>query len=81
LLVLDEATSSLDLATEAAMAKTLESIGRSITKVIIAHRLPTVRGCDRILFLKHGMIAGVGTFDELASNLPEFKILARLSAS
>ena len=81
LLVLDEATSSLDLATEAAMAKTLESIGRSITKVIIAHRLPTVRGCDRILFLKHGRIAGVGTFAELTATVPEFDILARLGAT
>lgn len=80
LLVLDEATSSLDLVTEAAMAHTLESLGRSITKVIIAHRLTTVRECDRILFLKNGKVAGIGTFEELATDVPDFTLMASLSA-
>jgi len=81
LLVLDEATSSLDLVTEAAIAKTLESLDRSITKVIIAHRLTTVHGCDRIAYLKHGRVAGIGTYDDLAATIPDFRLLANLSAA
>jgi len=81
LLVLDEATSSLDLVTEAAIARTLESLDRSITKVIIAHRLTTVHGCDRIAFLKHGRVAGIGTFDDLAATIPDFRLLASLSVA
>jgi len=79
LLVLDEATSALDLVTEAALAETMESLDRSITKVIIAHRLTTVRGCDRILFLEHGSVAGIGTYDDLADEISEFRRLASLS--
>lgn len=79
LLVLDEATSALDLVTEAAIAETIEALDRSITKVIIAHRLTTVRGCDRIAFFNEGELTGVGTFDELASTVPEFEALASLS--
>lgn len=80
-LVLDEATSSLDLITEEALAQTLESIDHSITKVIIAHRLTTVRSCERIVFLNHGVVAGIGSFDELVANVPEFAILARLGTT
>jgi ATP-binding cassette, subfamily B, bacterial PglK len=79
LLVLDEATSSLDLVTEAAIAETLESLDRSSTKVIIAHRLTTVRGCDQILFLEHGKVAGMGSFDHLVANVPDFTRLASFS--
>lgn len=81
LLVLDEATSALDLVTEAALAETLEVLDRSITKVIIAHRLTTVHGCDQILFLKDGRMAGLGTFDQLAADVPDFRLLADLSSA
>lgn len=79
LLVLDEATSALDLVTEAAIAETIESLDRSITKVIIAHRLTTVRGCDRIAFLGQGQLLGLGSFDEIAATVPEFERLVSLS--
>lgn len=81
LLVLDEATSALDLVTEAAIAETIESLDRSITKVIIAHRLTTVRGCDTIVFLSHGALLGIGTFDEIAATVPEFHRLVSLSGA
>jgi ATP-binding cassette, subfamily B, bacterial PglK len=79
LLVLDEATSSLDLATEASIAATLGSLDRSMTKVIIAHRLTTVRTCEQILFLRQGRVAGLGTYSDLAANVPGFEVLATLS--
>lgn len=81
LLVLDEATSALDLLTEAAIAETIESLDRSITKVIIAHRLTTVRGCDHIVFLANGALMAIGTFDEIAATVPEFNRLVRLSGA
>lgn len=81
LLVLDEATSALDLVTEAAIAETIEALDRSITKVIIAHRLTTVRGCDRIAFLEDGHVLGLGSFDEIAATVPEFDRLLSLSGS
>jgi ABC-type multidrug transport system fused ATPase/permease subunit len=80
-LVLDEATSALDLVTEAAMAQTIRSLDRSITKVIIAHRLTTVRDCDRIVVLENARVAGVGGFDELAATVQDFQVLAHLSES
>lgn len=81
LLVLDEATSALDPLTEAALGETLEALDRSITKVVVAHRLTTVRECDQILFLKDGTVAGIGTFDELAASVSEFRVLANLSGA
>jgi ABC-type multidrug transport system fused ATPase/permease subunit len=56
LLILDEATSSLDIETEAAVMEGIESVGRDITILIIAHRLSTLKNCDRIIELSNGGI-------------------------
>jgi len=56
-LVLDEATSSLDNDTEAAVMQAIEGLSRSLTVVIIAHRLTTIARCDRVIELKRGCIA------------------------
>jgi ABC-type bacteriocin/lantibiotic exporter with double-glycine peptidase domain len=63
ILLLDEATSSLDLETEARIHANLASL--RCTRIIIAHRLATVRDADRILVLQAGRIAQEGTFAEL----------------
>lgn len=60
LLILDEATSSLDLGVESAIMKTIASLPKSVTVVIIAHRLSTVELCDALLWLKDGEIAMYG---------------------
>jgi ATP-binding cassette subfamily B protein len=56
LLVLDEATSALDVKTEAEVVAAIEALDRHLTIVIIAHRLSTVKDCDKIFQLEHGQI-------------------------
>jgi ATP-binding cassette, subfamily B, bacterial len=66
-LVLDEATSAVDAATEAQLAATLEAISQGRTTIIIAHRLTTVARADRVAVVDHGRIVEVGRPAELAS--------------
>jgi ATP-binding cassette subfamily B protein len=64
-LVLDEATSSLDTQTEAAVQSELERLAEGRTTITIAHRLSTIRDADQIAVLDHGKVAELGTHDEL----------------
>lgn len=79
LLILDEATSALDNRTEAQIASTIESLHGDLTMIVVAHRLSTIRNCDRILFLVDGEVEGIGTFDELRDQHPDFSELVRLA--
>ncbi|HET7626300.1 MAG TPA: ABC transporter ATP-binding protein, partial [Verrucomicrobiae bacterium] len=65
ILVLDEATSSLDAESEALVQEALDRLMKGRTTFVIAHRLATVVHADRIIVLKHGLIAESGTHDEL----------------
>jgi ABC-type bacteriocin/lantibiotic exporter with double-glycine peptidase domain len=63
ILLLDEATSALDNITQEAVIKNLAKL--KCTRVVIAHRLSTVQGCDRILVMDEGTVVEEGTYDEL----------------
>ncbi|MCR5120157.1 MAG: ABC transporter ATP-binding protein/permease [Lachnospiraceae bacterium] len=65
ILILDEATSSIDVRTETALQKGLDAMLKGRTSFIIAHRLSTIRNCDRIMYIDHGKIMESGSHDEL----------------
>lgn len=68
LLILDEATSSLDTESERYIQKSIDSLKGSMTVVIIAHRLSTIKNADLIYVIDDGMIIEQGTYDELSLN-------------
>ena len=74
-LVLDEGTSALDNATEATLMQSLEELRGSITLITVAHRLTTVRRCDRILVVEKGRVVATGTYEELLANNERFRRL------
>ena len=78
LLILDEATSSLDGVTESEISESLRGLKGQVTLIVIAHRLSTVVNADRIYFMEKGVVKGVGTFEELKRNHPEFLTQAEL---
>jgi ABC-type multidrug transport system fused ATPase/permease subunit len=78
-LVLDEATSALDNVTEAQLAATMHGLKGALTMIVIAHRLSTVKNCDRVYFMEHGRLTASGTFEELLERSPAFAELAELA--
>lgn len=79
ILILDEATSSLDVQVESMITETLKEIGKSKTIIAIAHRLSTLKACNKLIYLKDGQIVDIGMFDELCSRYPDFDNLVKLS--
>jgi len=78
-LVLDEATSALDTHTESQVTDAIDALGTGITRIVVAHRLATVKHADRIVFLRDGEVAGIGTFDDLVAQHPDFARQASLA--
>lgn len=78
-LVFDEATSSLDGLTEQQVMEAIHSLGGKKTIILVAHRLATVKKCDKIFVLKDGNIDDEGTFDELEKNNSLFQELSKTS--
>jgi ATP-binding cassette subfamily B protein len=75
ILVLDEATSSVDNETEEALQKSLEVISKDRTTIVIAHRLSTIRHSDSIIVLDDGKVIESGTHEELLSNNSQYSKL------
>ena len=68
ILVLDEATSSIDTGTELVIQDALHKLTEGRTSIIIAHRLQTIQECDRVLVLHHGVVKELGTHEELIAH-------------
>jgi ABC-type multidrug transport system fused ATPase/permease subunit len=78
LLVLDEATSALDAETETDITRTIAAMHRSVTTVIIAHRLSTVRHVDRLAYLDAGALVRCAPFDQMVHEVSAFRRQAEL---
>ena len=77
-MVLDEATSALDNKTEHDVMQAFDLIGRRCTMVVIAHRLSTVKKCDRIYEVDQGQIIASGDFETLTQRSPTFREMTML---
>lgn len=75
ILVFDEATSALDEISQAQVVSSLE--GLRATRIIVAHRLSTVRSCDRVFVMEAGRVVQEGTFDDLVRTEGRFREMAR----
>jgi ABC-type multidrug transport system fused ATPase/permease subunit len=75
--VLDEATSALDNLTERAVMEAIRNLGEGVTVIMVAHRLSTVRGADRIFLLRDGRLAASGTFQELVDRDATFRAMTQ----
>jgi len=78
-LVLDEATSSLDGITETAVLEAVNNVAKLKTVIIIAHRLTTVKDCDIIYLVDKGKITAQGTYDELMDSNASFRAMAKVN--
>ena len=65
ILIFDEATSALDNRSQSIVTQSLDKL--NATRIIVAHRLSTIRNCDRVIVLDSGRVAEIGTFDELVA--------------
>ncbi len=79
LLIMDEATSSLDVKTEFDLNEAVRALKGKKTLIVISHRLSTVRECDRLIFLEKGRVAASGTYEQLAAANAEFAEMIKLS--
>ena len=78
LIIMDEATSSLDGKTEADISDAIQALRGTTTVVLIAHRLSTVRQADQVIYMENGKIHCIGTFNEVRNSVPNFEVQAQL---
>jgi ABC-type multidrug transport system fused ATPase/permease subunit len=78
-LVLDEATSSLDVPTEGEITEAISALKGRQTIIAIAHRLSTLQSCDRILYFERGNLVDAGTFESLSQKYDKFDRMLKLS--
>lgn len=75
-MLLDEASSQLDTANEVGLREVLTRISRTTTVIVIAHRMSTVRGADRIAVIRSGRVIDVGSHEELLTTSESYRLLA-----
>ena len=78
ILVMDEATSSLDAQTEDNIAKAVNRAKENSLVIVVAHRLATVRRADLVIYLENGQVKAQGSFDEVRKLVPDFDSQAQL---
>jgi ABC-type bacteriocin/lantibiotic exporter with double-glycine peptidase domain len=78
LIVLDEATSSLDGQTESELSDAINKLKNQATVILVAHRLSTVRTADQVIYIAEGVIKATGTFDQIRAAVPDFEQQAQL---
>lgn len=78
ILVMDEATSSLDAQTEDNIAKAINRVKENCLVIVVAHRLATVRRADLVIYLENGRVKAQGSFDEVRKLVPDFDSQAQL---
>jgi len=78
ILVMDEATSSLDAQTEDNIAKAINRAKENSLVIVVAHRLATVRRADLVIYLENGQVKAQGSFDEVRKLVPDFDSQAQL---
>ena len=79
MLVLDEATSSLDNKTESKLIEAINSLDKKLTIIFIAHRITTIKNCDCIYEFENGEIKAKGKFDELKDKSRSFAEMIKIS--
>lgn len=79
LIMLDEATSALDVESEDEISKSINAIKGKKTIIAIAHRIKTLKNCDRLIHMEESKIVGIGTLEELLEKDARFKKLIELS--
>lgn len=79
ILIFDEATSALDIKTEAEVTEMLTKFKGEKTIISIAHRLSTLKICDKIIYLKNGQIVDIGTFKQLSALYKEIDYIVKMS--
>ena len=78
LLVMDEATSSLDSQTEETLTNAIRELSGHSTVIIIAHRLSTVRDANQVCYVQNGKVEFIGSFEEVVRQVPEFATQAQI---
>ena len=78
ILILDDSVSAVDVRTEKAILENLRRIRKGKTTILIAHRISTVEGMDKIIFLDDGHVTAVGTHTELLASCPDYRTMVEL---
>lgn len=78
-LVLDEATSSLDTKTEDDVVRAIKALHGEVTVIAVAHRISTIKDYDQVCYLDNGRILGKGSFRELETTVPQFGLQVQLA--
>ena len=78
ILILDDAVSAVDVRTEKVILENLRRLRKGKTTILIAHRISTVEGMDKIIFLDEGRVTAVGTHAELVESCPDYRTMVEL---